>query len=201
MKNKNKIMTKLQNILTRFKYDSGLQILDQNFSNEIIFDRKLQSTTLSNANFSNCDFENLDFTGSYFMACDFKNCTFANTIFHKCEFWDCTFQNCQITICDLTKIDIYTNVFRNCQFNKIDLSWSYLDNCEFPETQLFDINFTGTVIDTLKTKNTTFLNLKFCESFPVKFWKSGKLTKVKDFSRFAKLLEALDEELESTDET
>ena len=177
--------------IENFEEDSRLKISNQTFLDEIIFDRKLHFTTLSNANFSNCDFENLEFT----------DCRFANTIFHKCEFWDCTFQNCQITICDLTKANLSTNVFRNCRFNKIDLSWGYLDNCEFPETKLSDINFTGTVIDTLKTKNTTFLNLKFCESFPVKFWKSGKLTKVKDFSRFAKLLQALDEELESTDET
>lgn len=191
-------MTKLQNIIRRFEDDNGLQILDQTFSNELIYDRKLHSTTLSSANFSNCDFKDLDFTGSYFMACDFKNCTFVNTIFHKCEFWDCTFQNCQITICDLTKVDIYTNVFQNCRFNKIDLSWSYLDNCEFPETKLFDINFTGTVIDNLKTKNTTFLNLKFCESFPVKFWKSGKLTKIKNESNFEKILK--DMNLISTDQ-
>ena len=66
-------MTKPQNILTRFKYDSDLKILDQNFSNELIFDRKIQSNTLSNVKFSNCYFENFDFTGSYFMACDVKN--------------------------------------------------------------------------------------------------------------------------------
>ena len=40
-------MTKLQNILTRFKYDNGLQILDQNFSNEIIFDRKLYKASVA----------------------------------------------------------------------------------------------------------------------------------------------------------
>ena len=56
---------------------------------------------------------------------------------------------------------------------------------------------TGTVVDTFKTKNTTFLNLKFCESFPVKFWNSEKLTKVKDFSRFAQLLKASEKELDS----
>ena len=65
----------------------------------------------------------------------------------------------------------------------MNLGSSYLENCEFT-----------------KTKDTTFLNLKFDESFPLKFWRSGKLTKVKDFSRFAKLLKALDEELDSTDE-
>jgi hypothetical protein len=41
--NEKNIMTKFQNILTRFKDESGLQILDQNFSNEIIFDRKLST--------------------------------------------------------------------------------------------------------------------------------------------------------------
>jgi hypothetical protein len=83
----------------------------------------------------------------------------------------------------------------------MNLGWSYFENCEFIKTQFFDINFKKTVIDTFKTNDTTFLNLKFDKSFPLKFCKSGKLTKVKDFSRFAKLLKALDEELESTDET
>ena len=46
----------------------------------------------------------------------------------------------------------------------------------------------ATVLDTFKTKDTTFLNLKFDESLPIKFWKSGKLTEVTDSCSLKKLI-------------
>lgn len=44
-------------------------------------------------------------------------------------------------------------------------------DCEFLETKLDDINFEATIINDLKIKNTTVLNLHFNKKFPMNLWK------------------------------
>ena len=50
------------------------------------------------------------------------------------------------------------------------------------------INFEGTRMSDLKSKNITSLNLYFNKKFPMKFWKCNQLIKIKDSSSFDKLL-------------
>ena len=62
-------------------------------------------------------------------------------------------------------------------------------DCEFLETKLDDINFEATIINDLKTKNTTFLNLHFNKKFPMNLWKSNHridITNSVSFENFLK---------------
>lgn len=88
------------------------------------------------------------------------------------------------------KTNFYTNVFRNCQFLKVDLEWSCFTDCEFIKTKFQEILLEGATISNLKTKATTFLNLQFHETFPMKFYKSNsnEYIEVKDSSSFEKFL-------------
>ena len=63
-------------------------------------------------------------------------------------------------------------------------------DCEFTETKFDEINFERATIANLKTKNTTFLDLQFHETFPMQFYKSNsrECSKVKDSLSFEKLL-------------
>ena len=180
--------TKFQSIITEFDNNFNRKILGQTFSDESIVTKNLFCTSIINTEFVNCEFQNVDFTGSYLKTCIFKNCSFTKTIFHKCEFWDCTFQKCQITQCQLTKADFYTNIFEHCYLQKIDSSWSYFDTCNFYETKISDIDFTGAIINNLRSEDTTFSNLIVSENFPLKFSKLGKLTEVTDFCSLKKLI-------------
>jgi uncharacterized protein YjbI with pentapeptide repeats len=87
-----------------------------------------------------------------------------------------------------TKADFYTNIFDHSYLQKIDSSWSYFGTCSFYETDISDIDFTGTIIDNLTLEETTFSNLKVSENFPVKFLKSEKLTEATDSWSLEKLI-------------
>lgn len=181
-------MQTFNGIIATLENSQSLEVGNQAFKNEIILDQDLSMSVFWDLHFSNVNFRQVNFSGSSFMACDFTNCTFDKTILRKCEFTDSTFRNCNIINSSLAKAEFDNNLFINCQFHIVNLGWSYIENCEFIKTKLSDITFTGTVIDTFKTKDTTFLNLKFDESFPIKFWKSGKLTEVTDSCSLKKLI-------------
>jgi uncharacterized protein YjbI with pentapeptide repeats len=178
----------LKNIIERFQNDSTLEIRNQNFFNEIIFENTFSAAIFYQVNLSNCDFEEVDFLGSHFYDCIFKNCRFQSTLLRKCEFWGCTFQNCEILDCEILKTEFTEHIFKNCQFNKVDFGWSHFMYCEFLETRLDDIIFEATIINGLKTKNTMFLNSHFSERFPMNFWRLKECKEVKDSLSFEKLL-------------
>lgn len=178
----------LKNIIATIQNDSALEISNQIFFNEILFENRFSAAILDQVNLSNCEFEKVELVGSHFRDCIFENCRFQNTLFRKCEFWSCTFQNCEILECEIAKTEFDEHIFKNCQFKKVDFGWSQFTDCEFLETKLDDINFEATIISGLKTKNTTFLNLHFSERFPMNFWRLKKCRKIKDSLSFEKFL-------------
>lgn len=175
-------------ILATLENSKSLEVGNQAFTNEIIFDQDLSMSVFWDLNFSNFNFSKVNFSGSYFTDCKFENCTFDKTILRKCEFTDSTFKNCNIINSSLTKAEFDEHIFKNCQFNKVDFGWSQFTDCEFLQTKLDDINFEATIISGLKTKDTTFLNLHFSERFPMNFWKSNQRIEITNSLSFEKFL-------------
>lgn len=103
-------------------------------------------------------------------------------------FRNCLFENCEILNCEISKTEFTEHIFKNCQFSKVDLGWSHFIDCKFLETKLYDINFEGTIISDLKTKNATGLDLHFNKKFPMDFWKSNYRIEVTDSLSFEKIL-------------
>ena len=178
----------LKNLIETFQNDSTLEIRNQKFFNEIIFENIFSAAIFDQVSISNCEFEEAQLLGSHFRDCIFKNCRFQNTLLRKCEFWNCTFQNCEILDCEISKTEFTEHIFKNCQFNKVDLGWSHFMDCEFLETKLHDINFEGTIISDLKTENITGLDLHFNKKFPMNFWKSNHRIEITDSLSFEKFL-------------
>jgi uncharacterized protein YjbI with pentapeptide repeats len=157
-----------QSIISAFQNDSGLEIRNRTFSNEIIFDDRISRAILDRVNLSNCKFESVDLINNSFL--------------------DCTFENCEILGSEVTKVDFDETIFRNCQFQRANFGWSQFADCELLEIILDDINFEGTIISDLKTKNTTSLNLYFNERFPMNFWKSNRQIEITNSLSFEKFL-------------
>ena len=178
----------LKSIFIAHENDSGLEIRNQKFFNETIFEETLSGAILDRVNLSNCQFETVDLVTNSFLHCTFENCRFEDIAFYKSEFWGCTFQNCEIIECEATKVEFDKTIFKNCQIKQVDFGWSWFADCQFLETKLDDINFEATIISDLKTKNTTGLNLHFNERFPMNFWRFKECTKIKDSLSFSKFL-------------
>ena len=181
-----------QSIISAFQNDSGLEIRNRTFSNEIIFEDRISRAILDRVNLSNCKFESVDLIKNSFLNCTFENCKFEDVSFHKSEFFGCIFENCEILGSEVTKVDFDETIFRNCQFQRVNFGWSQFADCEFLEIRLDDINFEGTIISDLKTKNTTSLNLYFNERFPMNFWKSNRRIEITNSFSFEKFVKGYD---------
>jgi uncharacterized protein YjbI with pentapeptide repeats len=125
----------LQNIIKELRQGSHLELVNENFSNEIILNQSVQSSILGDITFFKVDFRNVDFIGSHVVACNFKNCLFDNVMLIKCEFWNSTFENCQIENCNLTRAAFYDGNFKDCNFINVNLTASNFSNFEFIETK------------------------------------------------------------------
>lgn len=180
-----------QSIISAFQNDSGLEIRNRTFSNEIIFDDRISRAILDRVNLSNCKFESVDLINNSFLDCTFESCKFEDVSFHKSEFFGCIFENCEIIGSEVTKVDFDETIFRNCQFQRVNFGWSQFADCEFLEIRLDDINFEGTIISDLKTKNTTSLNLHFNERFPMNFWESNRRIEITNSLSFGKFLKGV----------
>ena len=178
----------LKNIIQKDDNNYGLKIRNQNFSNEIIFEKEIFTGIIDRVNFSNCQFNKVDLLSNSFLNSTFKRCKFEDVIFYKSEFCDCIFENFQIIHSEGIKTDFQETIFKNSKFKHVDFGWSYFANCKFLEIRLDEINFEGTIMSDLKSKNITSLNLHFNEKFLMKFWKCNQLIKIKDSSSFDKLL-------------
>ena len=126
---------RLQNIIRELKEGYHLELVNEQFSNEIILNESVQFSILGDITFFNVDFRNVDFIGSHVVACNFKNCRFNNGMLVKCEFWNSTFENCQIENCNLTWGAFYDGNFKDCNFRKVNLRASDFSNFEFIETK------------------------------------------------------------------
>jgi uncharacterized protein YjbI with pentapeptide repeats len=106
----------LKNLIETCQNVKPLEIRNQKFFNEIIFENILSAAIFDQVSISNFEFEELEteFLGGHFRDCIFKNCRFQNTLLH-------------------------------------------------------DINFKATIINGLKTQNTTGSDLHFNKKFPMYF--------------------------------
>ena len=169
------MMNTLQNIIKEIKQESHLELVNKQFSNEIILNQSIQSSILGEITFFKIDFRNVNLIGSHMVACTFKNCLFDNVMLIKCQFWNCTFLECQIKESNLTRAEFNSSTFKNCEFLNSDLTASDFMDFEFIETK-----FKNSKLDLILVKD-------------VKVWKSDKWIQIKDFSSFKTLL--IDNEL------
>jgi len=80
----------------------SLNISNQSFSEDNIFEEFIDSSFFHQVNFINCSFEGCELLGVNFNFCVFEGCTFNHTIIRKSEFTDCVFKNCQFLESKLT---------------------------------------------------------------------------------------------------
>ena len=80
----------------------SLNISDQDFSEDILFEEFIDSCFFHKVSFTNCSFEECALVGVNFNFCVFEACTFNQTIMRKSEFTDCVFKNCQFIESQLT---------------------------------------------------------------------------------------------------
>ena len=81
----------LQNILIADKNNYNLKIRNQNFSNEIIFEKEIFTGIIDQVNFSNSQFKKLDLLSNSFLNSTFKRCKFENVDFGWSYFASCKF--------------------------------------------------------------------------------------------------------------
>lgn len=147
------MQNKLISFIEECQYVKPLEIKNQKFFDELIFDHTLSAAIFDEVTISNFKFKEIDFFGSHFRRCLFKNCDFQSIMWRKCEFLECTFETCSIQDCEISKVEFDDHIFKNCQFSNTDLEWSDLENCQFLGTKLCGINFNATIISNLRIEN------------------------------------------------
>ena len=145
-----------------------LNISNQSFSKEVIFEEFIDSSYFHDVKFTDCSFEECELLGVHFNFCLFEGCTFNRTIIRKSEITDCVFKNCQFIESEITpKTNFFRTLFMNSQFLSVDFSFTFLCNCEFVEINLTKIKFKGTSVVDPKTKKITFNDLEFDKTDPI----------------------------------
>ena len=99
-------------------------------------------------------------------------------VFRKSEFFQCRFQNCQILESDLTRIEFDNSSFTSCE------SGSLFANVQFSETKFEEILLIGLILSDLKIKTTTFHDLEFSETYPVRIHKLKKVRQLNNYKNF-----------------
>lgn len=147
----------------------SLNISNESFSKDNIFEEFVDSCFFHQVNFIDCSFEGCEFLGVNFNYCIFEGCTFNDTIIRKSEFTDCVFKKCQFLECQFTpKTNFFRTLFMNCQFSSVDFSFTFLCECEFIEINLNKIKLEGTSLVDPKTKNITLNDLEFNKAQPMR---------------------------------
>jgi len=67
----------------------SLNISNQSFSKDNIFEEFIESSFFHEVNFINCSFKECELLGVNFNFCVFEDCTSNHTIIRKSEFTDC----------------------------------------------------------------------------------------------------------------
>jgi len=161
-------MTKTLTSLFDTQGSKSLNISNQSFSQDTIFEEFIDCCFFHQVNFSNCSFEGCELLGVNFNFCFFEGCTFNDTIIRKSEITDCVFKNCQFIESQISpRTEFFRTLFMNSQFSSVDFSFTFLFDCEFMEINLTKIKFKGTSILNPKTENVTFNDLEFDENKPM----------------------------------
>ena len=147
----------------------SLNISNQSFSEDSIFEEFIDSSFFHQVNFIHCSFEECELLGVNFNFCSFEGCTFNHTIIRKSEFTDCVFKNCQFIESQLTpKTNFFRTLFINSQFSSVDFSFTFLCECEFIEINLIKTEFKGTSVVDPKIEKITFNDLEFDKTKPMR---------------------------------
>ena len=146
----------------------SLNISDQDFSEDILFEEFIDSCFFHKVSFTNCSFEECELVGVNFNFCVFEACTFNQTIMRKSEFTDCVFKNCQFIESQLTpKTNFFRTLFINSKFSSVDFSFTLLCECEFIKINFIKTKFKGTSLVDPKTEKITFNDLEFDKTTPM----------------------------------
>lgn len=147
-----------KDIIAKLESSKFLEISDQAFSNEIVFDKDLSMSFFCDLKFENFNFGKVNFSG------------IANLkiVMRKSEF-----TYCKVLESSFLKLDFYDTSFKACQFSRVNLGWSYWLDAILIETEFEQVNLEGSILSNLKIKDSLFLNLNFSDSFPTKFYKSN----------------------------
>lgn len=147
----------------------SLDISNQRFSEDNIFEEYIDCSFFHQLNFINCSFEECELLRVNFDFCVFEGCTFKYTLIQNSEFTDCIFKNCQFIESEFTpKINFFRTLFSNSQFSSVDFSFTLLYECEFIEINLIKTKFKGTFVVDSKTEKITFNDLKFDKTEPMR---------------------------------
>ena len=147
------MQNKLTSFIEKCQNVKPLEIKNQKFFDELIFEHTLSAAIFDEVTISNFKFKETEFLSSHFRRCLFKNCDFHNIMWRKCEFLECTFETCSIRDCEISKVEFDDHIFKNCRFSNTNLEWSDLENCQFLGTKLYGINFNATIISYLHLEN------------------------------------------------
>jgi len=183
-----------KDIIAKLDSCKNLEIIDQAFSNEIVFDQDLSMSFFCDLKFENFNFGKVNFSGSCFRDCEFENCRFEKIVMRKSEFTECTFQNCKFLESSLSKVEFDNTSFKACQFSRVNLGWSCWLDSAFIETEFEQVDLEGATLSNLKIKDSLFLNLNFTDSFPTKFYKSNlnEFIEIKSQLNFEKILKEIE---------
>ena len=143
-------MNKTLNSIFGTEGSHSLNIANENFLKENIFEELIDNCSFHQGNFTNCSFE---------------GCTFNNTIIRKSEITNSVFKNCHFLECQFTpRANFFETLCMNCQFSSVDLSFAFLSECEFIEINLTKIKLEGTSLVDPKTENITLNDLEVDET-------------------------------------
>lgn len=150
----------IDNYISNLSEIEKLEIIDENFSNETIFNQPyLFSSTFRNLNLQNINFTNVNLRSSLFYNCSFTNCSFKKNRFEYIEFLDCKMVNCNIRDCNLSNSSFIEITFDNCLFERMDsgsLIEGWFESCHFVDI----IGFRQELLTYTALVNSKFSKLK-----------------------------------------
>jgi uncharacterized protein YjbI with pentapeptide repeats len=113
-------------------------------------------------------------SNSRFYKCEFKNIVFDTVYFVNLSSLECRISNCQILGSDLTRVEFGNTSFTSCEFKQVDLSGSLFTNAQF-RNKIWRNSLIGLILSDLKIKTTTFHDLEFSKTYPVRIHKLKKV--------------------------
>jgi uncharacterized protein YjbI with pentapeptide repeats len=125
-------------------------------------------------------------SNSRFYKCEFKNIVFDTVVFRKSEFLSVQISNCQILGSDLTRVEFVTLVLQVVNLSK--LTWAVCLPMPNFRNKIWRNSLIGLILSDFKIKTTTFHDLEFSKTYPVRIHKLKKVREVSDSNSFQEIL-------------
>lgn len=123
---------------------------DQKIENQIIdFEEELSNYQMLNLDFYKSKFDSINIIDS-----NFEKASFVNIEFLNCNFSNTTFENCSFIRCN----------FNNCKFTGTVFLKSRFDTIEFKESNFCYSNFSLSMMNNIKYKDSIMRNMYFEEN-------------------------------------